>query len=61
MTYSLDRSEPTRHTRLFELIRQDNIINERDSVAPRKRVSDTAEMQYFLKHADRSLRPEAER
>ncbi|MFD1159577.1 hypothetical protein [Roseovarius aestuarii] len=61
MTYSLDRSEPTRHTRLFELIRQDNIINERDSIAPRKRVSDTADMQYFLKQADRSLRPEAER
>ena len=57
MAYPSGRTETARHARLFELIRQDNVIKETDMAKPpRQTTPDLAEMQRFLKRAEQSLR-----
>ncbi len=55
MKQSNHKSEDLRHARLFELIRQDNIVRESIYAAPSKATLDLAQMQRFLKRADRSF------
>lgn len=47
--------ENLRHARLFELIRQDNIVREAKLAAPASPALDLGQMQRFLKRADRSF------
>lgn len=48
-------SEDVRHARLFELIRQENVIAERDDCKPQPSSADMRDMQRFLKQAHLSL------
>ena len=48
-------SGPARHDRLFELIRQENLIRDRELISPFPTSTNLNEMQNFLKQAHRSL------
>ncbi len=51
-------SDTRRHGRLFELIRQDNMVNQKAPNPPEVAELDLAEMQRFLKRANRSFHPD---
>ena len=55
MAQSNHDAEPERHARLFELIRQDNMVQEAKLAAPAALALDLGQMQRFLKRADRSF------
>ena len=58
MAYRPQSSDNLRHTRLFELIRQENMADSAGFAATDRSTPDMAEMQNFLKQANRSLRPD---
>ncbi|WP_306114113.1 MULTISPECIES: hypothetical protein [unclassified Roseovarius] len=55
MAQSNHDAETERHARLFELIRQDNMVQEAKLAAPTTPALDLGQMQRFLKRADRSF------
>ena len=60
MAHLSDFETSSRHDRLFELIRQDNIRQERRFRTPRSEQPTLTEMQVFLQRANRSLTPDGE-
>ena len=58
MSHHSDITGTARHARLFELIRQDNVISENDNIAPRSDTLELADLQQFLTLAEQSLRRE---
>lgn len=55
MTQSHHTAKAVRYARLFELIRQDNMVQETTEAAPAKSNLNLAQMQRFLKRADKSF------
>ena len=58
MSHRPHMTDTVRHTRLFELIRQENMADNARFAATDRSAPDMAEMQNFLKQANRSLRPD---
>ena len=58
MSHRPHTTDTVRHTRLFELIRQENMADSARFAATDRSAPDMAEMQNFLKQANRSLRPD---
>ena len=55
MAQHQDSTDPIRHTRLFELIRQTNLIDERARVSRQQSAAVMTDIQRFLIQANQSF------
>ena len=57
MAYRQHISDTARHARLFELIRQENLVNSQNHTMLRQKAPSMTQMQQFLKLANQSFAP----